>query len=94
MRAAGQESELLHGPIHEVRVTIAMASTSQLKSSALKFTRWVTASPGTPRTPNRIRQTARQTWELCCEKLRSGEYDILVFDELVYVLSYDMLARR
>ena len=25
------------------------------------------------------------------EKLRSGEYDLLVFDELVYVLSYEML---
>jgi cob(I)alamin adenosyltransferase len=42
--------------------------------------------------PEQDRQTARQTWELCGEKLRSGEYDILVFDELVYVLSYGMLA--
>ena len=25
------------------------------------------------------------------EKMRSGEYDLLVFDELVYVLSYQML---
>ena len=25
------------------------------------------------------------------EKLRSGDYDLLVFDELVYVLSYEML---
>jgi cob(I)alamin adenosyltransferase len=36
--------------------------------------------------PEQDRQTARQTWNLCCEKLRSGD-----FDELVYVLSYDML---
>jgi len=28
---------------------------------------------------------------LCVEKLRSGDYDMLVFDELVYVLSYKML---
>ena len=28
---------------------------------------------------------------LCVEKLRSGDYDLLVFDELVYVLSYKML---
>ena len=41
--------------------------------------------------PEQDRQTARQTWDLCCEKLRSGEYDILVLDELVYVLSYGML---
>jgi cob(I)alamin adenosyltransferase len=41
--------------------------------------------------PEQDRQTARQTWNLCCEKLRSGDYDMLVFDELVYVLSYDML---
>ena len=42
--------------------------------------------------PEQDRQTARNTWNLCVEKLRSGDYDLLVFDELVYVLSYDMLA--
>jgi cob(I)alamin adenosyltransferase len=36
-------------------------------------------------------KTARETWALCVEKLRSGDYDLLVFDELVYVLSYKML---
>jgi len=36
-------------------------------------------------------KTARETWALCVQKLRSGDYDMLVFDELVYVLSYDML---
>ena len=41
--------------------------------------------------PEQDRQTARNTWQLCLEKLRSGEYDMLVFDELVYVLSYGML---
>lgn len=41
--------------------------------------------------PEQDRQTARETWQLCVEKMRSGEYDMLVFDELVYVLSYDML---
>ncbi len=41
--------------------------------------------------PEQDRATARATWELCVEKLRSGKYDLLVFDELVYVLSYDML---
>jgi cob(I)alamin adenosyltransferase len=41
--------------------------------------------------PEQDRQTARDTWNLCVEKLRSGDYDMLVFDELVYVLSYDML---
>jgi len=41
--------------------------------------------------PEQDRQTARNTWNLCVEKLRSGEYDLLVFDELVYVLSYEML---
>lgn len=41
--------------------------------------------------PERDRQTARETWALCAEKMRSGEYDLLVFDELVYVLSYGML---
>ena len=41
--------------------------------------------------PERDRQTARDTWKLCVEKMRSGDYDLLVFDELVYVLSYSML---
>ena len=43
------------------------------------------------RNPEQDRQTARATWQLCQEKLRSGDYDLLVFDELVYVLSYEML---
>ena len=41
--------------------------------------------------PEQDRQTARETWNLCVEKLRSDDYDLLVLDELVYVLSYDML---
>jgi cob(I)alamin adenosyltransferase len=41
--------------------------------------------------PEQDRQTARTTWQLCVEKLRSGDYDLIVFDELVYVLSYKML---
>jgi len=41
--------------------------------------------------PEQDRKTARDTWALCVDKLRSGDYDFLVFDELVYVLSYDML---
>ena len=35
--------------------------------------------------------TSRKTWNLCVEKLRSKEYDLLVFDELVYVLDYKFL---
>lgn len=41
--------------------------------------------------PEQDRRTARETWALCVEKLRSTDYDLLVFDELVYVLSYGML---
>ena len=41
--------------------------------------------------PEQDRATSRKTWELCVEKLRSGAYDLLVFDELVYVLSYNLL---
>jgi cob(I)alamin adenosyltransferase len=36
-------------------------------------------------------QTSEDTWALCIEKMRSGEYDLLVFDELLYVLSYGFL---
>ena len=42
--------------------------------------------------PEQDRETARETWNLCVEKMRSREYDLLVFDELVYVLSYGMLS--
>lgn len=41
--------------------------------------------------PEQDRQTARNTWDLCVEKLRSRDYDMLVFDELVYCLSYGFL---
>lgn len=41
--------------------------------------------------PEQDRQTSRDTWNVCVEKMRSGDYDLLVFDELVYVLSYTML---
>jgi cob(I)alamin adenosyltransferase len=35
--------------------------------------------------------TSRETWQLCVEKLRSAEYELLVFDEIVYVLDYGFL---
>ena len=41
--------------------------------------------------PEQDRATAQETWKLCVEKMRSGDYDLLVFDELVYVLSYGFL---
>jgi cob(I)alamin adenosyltransferase len=36
-------------------------------------------------------KTSEETWGLCVEKMRSEEYDLLVFDELLYVLSYGFL---
>lgn len=36
-------------------------------------------------------KTSEETWALCVEKMRSEEYDLLVFDELVYVLDYQFL---
>lgn len=41
--------------------------------------------------PEQDIRTARKTWALCVEKLRSGAYDMIVLDELVYVLSYKWL---
>ena len=35
--------------------------------------------------------TSEETWNLCLEKMRSEKYDLLVFDELVYVLDYKFL---
>lgn len=36
-------------------------------------------------------KTSEETWQLCREKMQSEEYDLLVFDELVYVLDYKFL---
>ena len=36
-------------------------------------------------------KTSRETWDLCVERMRSGDYDLLVFDEIVYVLDYKFL---
>jgi cob(I)alamin adenosyltransferase len=36
-------------------------------------------------------KTSEETWALCVEKMRSEKYDLLVFDELVYVLDYKFL---
>ena len=36
-------------------------------------------------------KTSRETWDLCVEKMRSGDYDLLVFDEIIYVLDYKFL---
>jgi len=41
--------------------------------------------------PEQDKKTSRETWALCVEKMRSEEYDLLVFDELVYVLDYKFL---
>jgi len=36
-------------------------------------------------------RTSEETWELCRQKMATGEYEMLVFDELLYVLSYGFL---
>jgi cob(I)alamin adenosyltransferase len=36
-------------------------------------------------------KTSEDTWALCLEKMRSGVYDLVVFDEIVYVLDYRFL---
>ncbi|HQZ97094.1 MAG TPA: cob(I)yrinic acid a,c-diamide adenosyltransferase [Pyrinomonadaceae bacterium] len=36
-------------------------------------------------------KTSEETWALCVQKMRDGDYDLLVFDELLYVLSYGFL---
>ena len=36
-------------------------------------------------------KTSEETWALCVEKMNSTEYELLVFDELVYVLDYKFL---
>src|SRR5829696_5905673 len=36
-------------------------------------------------------KTSEETWALCLEKMRSQEYDLVVFNEIVYVLDYKFL---
>jgi cob(I)alamin adenosyltransferase len=36
-------------------------------------------------------KTSEKTWALCLEKMNSAEYELMVFDELVYVLDYKFL---
>ena len=36
-------------------------------------------------------ETSEETWALCIEKMRSADYELFVFDELVYVLDYKFL---
>lgn len=36
-------------------------------------------------------KTSEETWALCVDKMRNGDLDVLVFDELLYVLSYGFL---
>jgi len=36
-------------------------------------------------------KTSEETWALCLEKMRSEDYDLVVFDEIVYVLDYKFL---
>ncbi len=44
-------------------------------------------------TQNRARdiERAREAWNLCKEKVMSGKYDVVVFDEINYVIDYDYL---
>jgi cob(I)alamin adenosyltransferase len=41
--------------------------------------------------PEQDIKTSKETWALCVKKMRSEEYDLLVFDELIYVLDYKFL---
>ncbi|GHO46401.1 cob(I)yrinic acid a,c-diamide adenosyltransferase [Ktedonospora formicarum] len=40
------------------------------------------------------KELARQGWELCKQKILSGEYDLIVLDELTYTLKYGWLEWR
>jgi len=42
--------------------------------------------------PEQDIKTSRDIWELCKEKLRSHEFDLLVFDEINYCASYGWIS--
>ncbi len=41
--------------------------------------------------PKRDIEMTKKAWELCKEKMLSGQYDVVVFDEINYVLDYNYL---
>ena len=41
--------------------------------------------------PARDRELVEKAWKVCEEKMMSGQYDLLVFDEINYVMDYDYL---
>ncbi len=45
-------------------------------------------------TQNRVRdiEKTKEAWKLCQEKVMSGKYDVVVFDEINYVIDYDYLS--
>ena len=91
MRAAGRGLELLHDSVYEVAETTATASTTSAEKLGIEVHTMGDGFTWDTKNPEQDRQTARETWALCVEKMRSKDYDLLVFDELVYVLSYEML---
>jgi len=44
------------------------------------------------KSPEQDIKTSREIWELCKQKLRSHEFDMLVFDEINYCASYGWIS--
>jgi len=42
--------------------------------------------------PEQDIKTSREIWDLCKEKVRSEEFDLVVFDEINYCSSYDWIS--
>ena len=82
--------EVLHDSVYEVaqRSLRGTRVRREARNRSSHYGRWIYLGHKESRTGSRHRSN---TWNLCLEKLRSGDYDLLVFDELVYVLSYQML---
>lgn len=38
------------------------------------------------------RQVSEEAWKFACEKISSGDYDMVILDEINYALSYGLLA--
>jgi cob(I)alamin adenosyltransferase len=41
---------------------------------------------------NQDRALAQQCWQLCCEKIESDQYDVVIMDEITYVMNYGWLS--
>ena len=73
-------------PTGETKAVSRFADLIELHTKGAGFT-WTS-------TEEETRQAAAQAWQLAMEKALSDRYDLLILDELTYLVSYQLLAEE